>query len=222
MRHLRAILLDKRVVDEWSLYLPLVQRIMNASVHSALQMSPAQVVFGTAITLDRGIFREHKARSDDEKQIPLSEWAENMQKRQNLILKLAQAAQEATDDFHIAPIEVSHKLERPLRVISYNKNNYVLQDLVTNKESKYHLTQLKPFKYDEMETDPLDIARAEQQEFVVEAVLDHRAGAKRADYEFRIKWLGYDNPEDIDWQPWENRTGPTYYVDRMHELYIVS
>jgi hypothetical protein len=150
-----------------------------------------------------------------------------MQKRQNLILKLAQAAQEATDDFHIVqasakrtefpinsyvlvkyrdrpPSKFHTNWRGPLRVISYNKNNYVLQDLVTNKESKYHLTQLKPFKYDEMETDPLDIARAEQQEFVVEAVLDHRAGAKRADYEFRIKWLGYDNPEDIDWQPWEN------------------
>jgi hypothetical protein len=37
--HLRAILLDKRVVGEWAIYSPLllVQRIMNASVHSAHQ-----------------------------------------------------------------------------------------------------------------------------------------------------------------------------------------
>jgi hypothetical protein len=37
MRHLRAILLDKRVVGEWAIYSPLllIQRIMNASVHSA-------------------------------------------------------------------------------------------------------------------------------------------------------------------------------------------
>jgi hypothetical protein len=101
MRHLRAILLDKRVVGEWAIYLPLVQRIMNASVHSALQMSPAQIVFGNSITLDRGIFREQKVRKVDEEQIPLSEWAENMQNRQKLILKLAKAAQESTDDFHI-------------------------------------------------------------------------------------------------------------------------
>jgi hypothetical protein len=38
-------------------------------------------------------------------------------------------------------------------VISYSKSNYVLQDLVTKKESTYHITQLKPFKYDEIETD---------------------------------------------------------------------
>jgi hypothetical protein len=225
MRHL--ILLDKRVVDEWSLYLPLVQRIMNASVHSALQLSPAQIIFGNAITLDRGIFREQKARQVDEKQIPLSEWAENMQKRQKLILTLAKAAQQATDDFHIVqasakqteypinsyvlakyrerpPTKFHSNWRGPLRVISYSKSNYVLQDLVTNEEISFHITQLKPFKYDEMETDPAEIARAEQEEFVVEAVLNHTKGNRRNQYEFQIKWLGFDDPKDIDWQPWEN------------------
>ena len=32
MRHLRAIIFDKRVKTSWSIYLPLVQRIMNASI----------------------------------------------------------------------------------------------------------------------------------------------------------------------------------------------
>jgi hypothetical protein len=66
MRYIRAILLDKRVIGEWSIYLPMVQRIMNASVHSALQMSPAQIIFGNSTTLDRGIFREQKPRKVDE------------------------------------------------------------------------------------------------------------------------------------------------------------
>jgi len=60
MRHLRGILLDNRVHTEWSIYLPLVQRIMNASVHSSIGMSPAQLVFGNAVTLDKGIFLSHK------------------------------------------------------------------------------------------------------------------------------------------------------------------
>lgn len=227
MRHLRAILLDKRVIGEWSIYLPMVQRIMNASVHSALQMSPAQIIFGNSITLDRGIFREQKPRKVDEEQIPLSEWAENMQNRQKLILKLAQEAQGATDDFHIVqasakrteypvnsyvlvkyrdrpPTKFHSNWKGPLRVVSYSKNNYVLQDMVSKKESTYNITQLKPFKYDEIETDPVEIARAEQQEFVVEAVLNHSKGSKRGDYDFQIKWLGYDDPKDIDWQPWAN------------------
>jgi hypothetical protein len=227
MRHLRAILLDKRVIGEWSTSLPLVQRIMNASVHSALQMSPAQVLFGNAITLDRGIFREHKPRKEDEEQIPLSQWAENMQNQQKLILKLAKAAQETTDDFHIVqasaqrtefplnsyvlvkyrdrpPSKFHSNWKGPLRVISFSKNNYMLQDLVSRKESSYHITQLKAFNYDEMETDPAEIARAEAQEFIVEAVLNHSKGDKRGEYDFQIKWLGFDEPKDITWQPWAN------------------
>ncbi len=35
MRHLRAIILDQKVRNEWSTYLPLVQRRMNASTHSS-------------------------------------------------------------------------------------------------------------------------------------------------------------------------------------------
>ena len=45
MRHLRAILLDKNVVTDWAMCLPLVQRIMNASVHSSIGVSPAQILF---------------------------------------------------------------------------------------------------------------------------------------------------------------------------------
>lgn len=227
MRHLRAIILDKKVIGEWSTLLPLVQRIINASVHSAIGMSPAQVIFGNAITLDRGIFREQKSRKADEEQIPLSKWAENMQNQQKLILSLAKAAQQESDDFHIVqaserrtefpinsyvlvkyrdrpPSKLHSNWKGPLRVVGFTKSKYLLQDLVTKKESYYHITQLKAFKYDVMETDPVDIARAEAQEFVVEAVLNHTRGAKRGDYDFQIKWLGYNDPKDITWQPWAN------------------
>ncbi len=49
MRHLKAILLDKNIVNDWAISLPLVQRIMNASVHSAIGVSPAQLLFGNAV-----------------------------------------------------------------------------------------------------------------------------------------------------------------------------
>ena len=40
-RHLRAIVFDKKVKNEWSLYLPLVQRIMNSSVSASTGVTPA-------------------------------------------------------------------------------------------------------------------------------------------------------------------------------------
>jgi transposase InsO family protein len=61
MRHLRAIVFDIRVTDHWSLdYLPLVQRIMNANISTPTGVSPAQLLFGDAVNLERGILLPHK------------------------------------------------------------------------------------------------------------------------------------------------------------------
>ena len=48
-RHLRAIVFDLRVRDNWSLLLPLVQRISNYTVHSAIGTYPARLIFGDAL-----------------------------------------------------------------------------------------------------------------------------------------------------------------------------
>ncbi len=56
MRHLTAIIFDRRVSDVWSSeYLPLVQRIMNAKVHDTIGVSPAELVFEKAINLYTGL-----------------------------------------------------------------------------------------------------------------------------------------------------------------------
>jgi hypothetical protein len=57
MRHLTAIIFDRRISDEvWSSeYLPLVQRIMNAKVHDTIGISPAELVFGKSINLYTGL-----------------------------------------------------------------------------------------------------------------------------------------------------------------------
>jgi hypothetical protein len=47
MRHLIAIIFDRRVSDVWySEYLPVVQCIMNAKVHDTIGASPAELVLG--------------------------------------------------------------------------------------------------------------------------------------------------------------------------------
>jgi hypothetical protein len=192
MRHLRAILLDKNIVTDWSNSLPLVQRIMNASVHSAIGVSPAQLLFGNAITLDRGIIlSKPKASANSSTETPHSEWAANMLEKQANIMRVERAAQKERDDFHIVqattgqiteypvnsyvlvkyrdrpPTKFHLPWKGPLRVVSYKKGAYVLQDLVTNSTSEYHVTQLKPFTYDKSEIDPVEVARKEAQEFVV-------------------------------------------------------
>ena len=231
MRHLRAILMDTEIVDEWSESLPLVQRIMNASVHSAIGYSPAQLLFGNAVTLDRGIFRPanpegYKGGNGQPKK--LSEWAEKMFVKQAQILEIARQSQMNTDDYHILEAEPGARTEYPInsyvllkyrdrpptkfhtkwagpmRVVSNKTNTYTLQDLVTNNLRNYHVTQLKPFEYDPMKIDPLDVARKERDEYVVEKILGHKgAGTKRKNITFQVKWLGYDDSYNT-WEPWES------------------
>ena len=91
-----------------------------------------------------------------------------------------------------------------MRVVNFNKSHFTLQDIVTDKLRNFHVTQLKAFKYDQMDTDPVDIARAEQNEFLVENILEHRhdGSKRRTCYEFLVKWAGYDNSDNA-WEPWE-------------------
>ena len=230
MRHLRGIILEKKVQTEWSTYLPLVQRIMNASVHSSTGVSPAQLLFGNAVKLDMGIFLPHKQgyNTTEEPESTLAEWAQKMQANQAELIEIARKHQIERDQNHIiqsAPADTTefpinsyvlvkyrnrpptkfHSAWRgPMRVINFNKSHYTLQDMVTDKLRNFHVTQLKAFKYDQMDTNPVDIARAEQNEFLVESILEHRhdGSKRRTGYEFLVKWAGYDS-SDNTWEPWE-------------------
>ena len=100
------------------------------------------------------------------------------------------------------PTKFHTNWEGPFRVVSFAKNTYVLQNLVNMKLREVHVTQIKPFLYDEHEVDPVDIARKEAQEFLVERILQHRGGPRKSTLEFLVKWTG--DGEDYDkWVPWE-------------------
>ena len=58
MRHLRNIIFDIRVKKHWSNYDPLVERIINAQIHSVTKVPPAQIIYGNTIDLDSAILRQ--------------------------------------------------------------------------------------------------------------------------------------------------------------------
>jgi hypothetical protein len=91
----------------------------------------------------------------------------------------------------------------PLRVINYIGAMYILHNLVTNEEETIHVSRLKPFEYDPMHTDPVAVARADANEYVIGAVLAHSGDPKRkSSLDFLIRWEGYDESEDL-WLPWK-------------------
>jgi hypothetical protein len=54
--YLRSMLFDNRILKRWSDVLPLVQRIIMVEPNEFIGVSPAQLLFGNSIQLDRGIF----------------------------------------------------------------------------------------------------------------------------------------------------------------------
>ena len=52
-RHLRNIIFNVKVITEWSTYLPLAERIINSTIHSELGYSPAMLLYGNSIDLNK-------------------------------------------------------------------------------------------------------------------------------------------------------------------------
>ncbi len=55
LRHLRAILYDKRIQSDWSAVLPMVQRIINSEVHESIGVAPAALLFGNLSMINNGL-----------------------------------------------------------------------------------------------------------------------------------------------------------------------
>ena len=98
-------------------------------------------------------------------------------------------------------------LKGPMLVKHHNKEGiYALQDLVTEKIYDYHMSQLRPFRYDERTCNPLQVAVTDSlDEFVAESVIKMRGNTRdrRTDLSFLIHWAGYGESDDT-WEPWEH------------------
>ena len=225
MRHMRNIIFDQRVKNYWGDYYPLVERIINSQVHSTTKVSPAQIIYGNAIDLDRGIFLPNALSRH--KQMQLSEWTSRMLKAQDDIIRIAREHQEEHDIHHISmhtpertefPINsyvlaqyenLEHKppsklhphLKGPYQVVNYTGSIYTVRNLVTNKLEDYHITNLRPFEYDPLKVDPRQVANVDQNMVDIDTILQHRGDSKRkSNMKFLVRW----SDGDETWEYWSN------------------
>ena len=104
MKHLRGMIFDTRLKNHWSWLLPLVQRILNATSKESLGVSPAQLIFGNAIDLDRGLFFNDTLVDANDKDMSKSvrEFLDKLLHNQAIVLEVAQEQQASSDAKHVA------------------------------------------------------------------------------------------------------------------------
>ena len=238
----RAIIFDDKLqYSNWSTYLPLVQRIMNGSPVGATGITPAQLLFGNAVSINERILPEQQGYVTSK---PLSVITFDMLEMQHHLIGLHEKLQRKHDTKHLAipfdtlkkidyfpngsfvlvdydPSSVmgrrpTHKLmpfkRGPYRVVNSIGSRYTLLDLVQNKHEDVLIHRLHPFRYDQEFLDPKEIAMRDKEEYEVEKVLNHEGDIKlKGQMKFLVKWKGYDESHN-SWEPWKNLR----LVDKLH------
>ena len=213
---------------------------------------PAQIIFGTAIDLDRGIFKPNIYDEEGHNE-PLSKYIDSMMQSQTAATKLASDMQRRLDAKHLAertkaltgevtefeagtyvlveypddgflmrprpPHKLLTNLKGPLKVMSSVGPAYTLRDDTSaTKDLVVHVSRLREFYYDRERVNPTEVAMKDTDQYLVEAILDHRgytgqgSSKRSSDLEFLVKWVGYDKPE---WQPWKE-----YYANSIAHNYM--
>ena len=123
LRHLQAIIFEKDILTKWSKYLPMVQRIINSTISASLDVSPAQIIFGGALNLNRGyiISIEDKEKYDSE--VTLSEYSKEMIDAQSKIIAAAQKYQKHVNEKYLAEKNEKYK---HVEITVFPVNSYVL------------------------------------------------------------------------------------------------
>jgi len=237
LRHLRALLFDARVLTKWSFeQLPFVQRIMNTVEKTTTGVSPAELILSHSITLSSHIMTV-AVREGEPANINLSARMEEWIERQHVLLRVAQENQQQADQHRIVlhdPDEITEypinsyvlytpptgrdnklipKHKGPYQVIGRDMSIYIIEDLLRGKQIKTHIHNLRPFTFDPVYTNPVDIAQQNEQEFLVEQILDHRGDRHlRSTMEFLVQWTGYGEDSN-SWEPYR----ALMHVDKLHE-----
>jgi hypothetical protein len=204
--------------------LPFVKRILNSQEKTSTDVSPAELLFGSTISLGRDMLRR-QPESDGPEGPPkrLSAYMDKMLFSQALFIKIAQEKQLATDSHHMGTKESDYddypvnsyvlfahpggpkdkmfcRRTGPFQVVNHIGNTYTIENLIDGKHINTHIGNLVPFNYDATRTIPKVVAVYDMGKFVVESILNYRGDRnRRTQTEFFIRWKRFT----IEWDTWE-------------------
>ena len=199
-RHLRAIVFDRKIKSNWSLTLPLVQRVMITAVYSSTGVAPSQVIFGNAIDLDRHILHKNPPNTEP---IQYSDYVSKLLNMQAEVIARALTIQEIVTHRHVdkqlrtqrvnpgfnpndyvlwefpenglskdsRPDRLTPHYRGPYRVTRSTGHTVQIQNLITEELHEVIVSHLKSFNFDPTIVNPIEVAHHARQEFLPERIL---------------------------------------------------
>jgi hypothetical protein len=220
-RHLRALVFDKQTLDGYPKSIPFVQRIINSNVNVRTGFSPAQILFGNKLDLNRGILTPHLSVGSNTRSTYVADLISVQDEVLDAAILSLQKAntknKDLTQNITVFPVgsyvlcrysdrpptRLHTKWHGPYRVVSFEGSEYVLANLITHKERSTHIKNLKIFRYDPAIGVPSDTARRDYMEYFVEKILNHSGDKKKpTSMSFHVKWLNFDDSHNT-WEPWK-------------------
>ena len=228
-RHLRSLVMEQRVSETWSICLPMIQRIINATPNRTIGTMPARVMFGGAVHLDRALLQlpgddneDDDGEAEEQRRSTVEDYITTLIDDQRRIVDAARAHQQALIDKVLAgnpespveyengeyvlvsyperpPTKLHPKWRGPMVVVGHTNHVYECQDLNDMKLQKVHISRLKPYRVERTD-DPLAVAAVDSAEYVVDRIVDQRVDGPRGQWRFRVRWRGYE-PDQDSWLP---------------------
>jgi len=204
---------------------------MNSSKHQSTGFTPAQILYGNSVDLNRMTILQdsHLATSDKS----YGDYIQELKEHQDWIIAKASKSLTEKDEVHMInypsnqttfevdtyvlaeytnvfrrgpPSKLLPFLKGPLKVIAKQDNKYTLLDLATGKVKNYHIKRLSQFNFDPNVWDPVRIAVRDTGDlFKVARVSDMQGkptGSKKQLF-FKVHWVGLSDAE-ATWEPWGN------------------
>ena len=224
-RHVRALCFDLRVEQSWSMYVPIVQRIVNSCYHSSIGTAPIRLLYGGMVTANRGLlfpFYDNDSTStyaDYVQELGAAErelMEKSRQHQQKVIDEFLKDAPANPDTFSVGdlvlvsypqrpPSKLAALWRGPYSVTVAGDRTFTVQDPVTMRSYDVDITRLRLWKSGD-NTLPVDeVLLRDKSTFIVEKIIRHSGHVKKQkNMKFLVKWEGYDDPTDLTWEPISN------------------
>jgi hypothetical protein len=217
MRHVRSIVMDKRVREKVVDYLPMVERIVNSAYQHSKGNPPMRLLFGDSITLDRGLLTVWKPPG---REMFYENYVQELTEQVAYMVAASQLHQSREMEKHMRkdpenpdffnpgdyvaaswphdqrPHKLAPLWRGPLLIVDRIGNLYHCMDLVTEEIVSIDLDRLKRYHLSE-DQNLYDIALRDREEFLIDSIIDHEGdGHRLRDLYFKVRWAGFEPSED--------------------------